>query len=307
MFTMGRPGRAYGPVSLATLVELANRLETLSSFSGFEEMLGGLRNVTQFHDTIFETRVAELFVGLPDFRDLCFAPIYPVRGSSKRPDLRVCVASKTIIVEAKVPKLHAQRAGQKFSRDAVAFNMALEEHDWPSHLRLEIQMTAQPRELVTQLARRVVLRAISSGVGQFDDYCLRAYVVSKSEPFVTTDRGFVHNTLKATEETGPLVTGLFNAQQTTFRVVNDVLFERTATSVGSTLSAALSQLPREEECMIVVGDVPTRITSKAILPRLQDSAYDHVKLFGSWYDTPLEFFFREPDRGFLNTVFPGAG
>jgi hypothetical protein len=121
-FLLGRPDRPYGPISLGTLIELANRLQTLSGFSGFEQMLSGLRNVTQFYDTIFETRVAELFVGLPDFRDLHFAPSYRVRRSTKRPDLRVSVATKTFVVEAKAPKLLSQRAGQKFSRDVEAFN-----------------------------------------------------------------------------------------------------------------------------------------------------------------------------------------
>jgi hypothetical protein len=301
-FILGAPGRARGPVGLETLVHLANRLEALSGFSGFDEMLGGLRNATQFHDTIFETRVAELFIGLPGFLDLQFAPSYRVRRSIKRPDLRVSVAGKTMVAEAKAPKLFFQRAGRKFDRDVVAFNSALDEAGWPSHLRLEIQMKAPPREMVIQLARRVVSRALTLGVGQFEDLGLRAYVVSKSEPFVTEDHGFVSNTLAPTEATGP-----FNSHATKFRMVNGFLFDRTVTSVGSTLSDALSQLPPEEDCMIVVGDVPTRIVAKAISVRLQDPAYAHVKLFGNWYDAPIEFFFREADRNLLNIVFPGAG
>jgi hypothetical protein len=163
-------------------------------------------------------------------------------------------------------------------------------------------MITPPREMVIQLARRVVSRAMTLGVGDFEDAGLRAYIVPKNEEFVLGDEGFVSNTLSATE-----ATGTFNPQTTKFRMVNRGLFDKTVTSVGNTIADALSQLPPEEDCVIVLGDVPTTIASKAISLRLQDSAYAHVKLFGNWYDAPIEFFFREENRDVLNIVFPGAG
>ncbi len=58
--------------------------------------------------------------------------------------------------------------------------------------------------------------------------------------------------------------------------------------------------------MIVLGDVPSRIAAEAFTRRLSDVAYEHVKLFGSWYDTPIELFFRESERSVLQAMFPGA-
>jgi hypothetical protein len=302
-FVLGHPNRPYGSISLATVVELAGRLELLSQFPGFSDMLVGFRNVTQFHATVFETRVAELFAGLPAFHNLRFSPEYQVRGTFKRPDLCVSIAGHAVVVEVKVPRIHAQKAGQKFHRDVTDFCTALNEVPWPADRRLEIEVIAPPREMTLQLARRVVARALAGGIAKFDDGGVRAYIVPKSNPFVTGDEGFVSNTLTADTE----ATGLFNPHFTKLRIVNSGLFNRIATSVGQTLSDALTQLPPEEECMIMIGDVPTRIAREAIQPRLGDSAYAHVRLFGSWYDTPVEFFFRESERKLLNLLFPGAG
>jgi hypothetical protein len=227
-FLLGTQTRPYGPVSLPTVIELADRLERLSEFPGFCHLLNGFRNVTQFHDALFESRVAALFVGLPAFRELAFAPEYSVRGSIKRPDFRVIVADRMVVVEAKVPRLNGSKASRKFKRDVDCISTAMREVQWPSDRRLEIEVTSRGAEPMSQMAQRIVTRAVRIDKGHFAEAGVEVHVIARSEPFATSERGFISHVLFGENR----AVSPFKAPDVNLRVVNNVLFNRVSTRLA---------------------------------------------------------------------------
>lgn len=242
-FVLGMSTGQIGPLSLSTFIEVADRLIRLSMFDGFSGLIEGFRNVTKCHDTVFETRVADLFVSLPTFHALELSPEIVVRGSIKRPDLRVSVASRSLVVEAKVPRLNGAKAGRKFSGEVDCIKAAMASVGWPSDRRLEIEVMSHLSKPMSQVAPRIVARATETREGSFADSGMEVHVLPRWKPFVTNERGFIADVLFGEDR----AVSLLEASDVNLRVVNNVLFGKVATSVGRTLAVALSQLPTDED------------------------------------------------------------
>jgi len=288
-------------LGLIDIVLLGMQLSRLSGFRGFEMLMSGFFNPPQFEDTVFEVKVAHFCSILPAITDLQFSPEYVIRGHTKRPEFEVVTERGRICVECKRPHLFAQKAMRSLHGTASLFKTGMTECQWPSDLRLEVEIIGALRGNVSEFVGIILREAIKRGphfdplvVGPFS-----SYVVRRTGPFRLPSAPWHTDTMVV----GNVATRLFNPEFTSLRVANYSLDSKFEKSTGLRVSEALKQLPESEKCMIFMGGVPLRIADPVCRKRFGDPAYDHILGFGIFRDEETTIISRETDQSLINAVF----
>ena len=288
--------------SLPRACELGIWLRALSKFKNFTKLLAGFSNPPQFEDTCFEAKVAYWFSMQPTVRDISFSPAYLVSGRMKNPDFDVSGTFGNVTVECKRPHPYVQKAFQKFQNTVSEFETAMKEKKWPDHLRLELEIIGNIKESIQTLAQNIIDLGLKTSTNKRrkrfsykDTIC--GLVVKRKSPFQLT-KVKIHTDLMTI---GKKATGLLNPEFTSLRVGTNRLDALQKKSAGSRIAEALSQLPKDRNCIIFIGEVPYRIANLACKDRLSDKAYSHIRAFGIWHDE-LKFVFRRDAKAFMHSL-----
>ena len=301
-------GPAKLVLSLKEIVDLGMQLSCLSKYHNFDRLLAGFSNPPQFEDTLFEVKVAYFFASLPTVTEIRFEPEYNVRGHFKHPEFAIEGRDGRICVECKRPHMFVQEAIRRLHRIRDAFHSAMVKQNWPSDLRLEVEIKGRLYGRVVELISTAVEEAIKSRdipgpiiIGPF-----QLYVVRRSNHFHIKSAPWHTDTMIL--EKG-IATGLLNPEFTALRVADYSMDSRFERSVGSRINEALKQLPKTEKCMIFIGQVSPRIAVPICQKRLGDSVYTHIIAFGIWMiDDPYpSLIYRQPDSKFIKEFFDSVG
>lgn len=241
-----------------------------------------------------------MFTIKTNFQNLEFDPPCYIKGKIKKPDLKVTINDRPIIVECKSLNLFSHRAGKKFSRDVKSFSLAIDKVQWPETLRLEIEIILSANEDMNKVAKRVINRALN-GECEFEESTIKAFVVPRNSDFKTQSTGYQNNRLilNTSEATGP-----FNPKFTQLRVVNNSMRNKIIKSVANTISEALKQLPEEQECIIALNGVSDEIVSLCLDRSTVKDSYSRIKFFINFHDNSTKLFFKKSEFNFVKELFP---
>lgn len=283
-------------LSLDQVATLGLQLRRLSRFENFEEMVAGFANPSQFEDTRFEVRVADLFAQRGWVQTIRFAPEVRVRGRTRRPDFEASGINDRVYVECKRCHLFFQKALLSLNKISRRFGKVMNECNWPTDWGLEVEIAGRLAGRVDDFIHQAVQIAKETGAttaamiaGPF-----RSYVVSRPNAFRLPSTNWTVDTMVI----GDVATGILNPEFTMLRVANYRAHAKMQKSVGTRVNEALHQLPEGTRGMIFVGDVPLHIGRPVCEQRLNDQAYDHVIAFAVWdIDEPGPALILRPSDG----------
>lgn len=292
-------------LDLKTAIELGVQLNAISKYRNFDRHLAGFFNSTQFPDSMFETRVAYLFSSLPTVSDLVFSPEHIVRGKLKRPEFDATTKKGVVSVECKRPHTHLQKAVVFFQSFVNAVKSVMKDVNWPSDLRLEIEVIKPFKEQVDILATRIVEQALGGKkpekVFEFPAESVSCYVLPRESPFILKQKGTLLIDVMVLDKSE--ATGLFNPRFTSLRVVNRNLDNRFSRSTGSLVRNALKQLPSHQPGFIFLSELPFKIAENVSQRRLRDPVYSNVMAFGIWDTSKFQLVFRDKDSDYMHEIF----
>lgn len=290
-------------LGLKDVIVLGIQLRRLSKFSNFEMLMSGFFNSPQFEDTLFEVKVAYFFASLAAIKDLRFSPEYKIRGRIKRPEFEVDTEYGRLCVECKRPHFFVQKAMQSLHRIAALFKAVMVGRQWPSELRLEVEIVGPLRGSVPEFASITLAEGIKTGprleplvVGPF-----RSYVVRRTDSFRLPSAPWHTDTMVLDKE--DVAAKLLNPEFTSLRVADYSLDSKFEKSARIRVKEALKQLPVTAKCMIFIGGVPPRIADPICRERFGDPVYDHVRAFGIFQDEVPAIIFRESDHSLIKAIF----
>jgi hypothetical protein len=289
-------------VDLERIVELGLQLRDLATCAGFPVVLAGFNNPTQFNDTLFEVRVASMLYRMNSVARLVFGPRYIVRERIKTPEFDIYTDVGLISVECKQRHFDNNNTARRFQKVSSAIDAAMTSANWPSDLRLEVELVGPLREGVPTFAERLTrtcLEAVGRDTPILIGSSARAFVVPRRSPFRITEMQAGHDVLVIPEGG---VTGLFNPEATKLRVAINSLDKKTASLVGAQVSDALTQLPTDHFGLIMLSEVPLRITQMVGSRRIDTPDYEHILAIGAFDQESLNFCFREERRGLLELL-----
>jgi len=136
--------------TLSELVNLGFELSKLEKYTGFNKLLAGFQNPTQFHDTVFETDVAYYCHSRNNTRDIVLSPQYSIREKLKTPDLELYSTAGELVVECK--NLHPQESRYVIRLQKV-FNCVetpMKTVRIPDDIRVNIHLAHAPQGNLTQ-------------------------------------------------------------------------------------------------------------------------------------------------------------
>jgi hypothetical protein len=287
-------------IGLERVIALGHELRDLSRYQGFQFVLKSFLNPSQFHDCLFEVQIASMFSRLAATTSVTLAPTHVVRGREKRPEFDLETIIGPLSVECK--RLHPDKHGSSARLNSIvtAVKMAMDAAAWPDHLRLEIELTGPIREQASTFAKSLVERALQSepGTRPLTIAAANAYVISRQSPFCIENMQAGHDLMVGIGQ----ATHLFNPTITKLRIgVND-RDNKIASVVGAQIVKALKQLPEDRLGIIMLGDIPLRIATRAIERRIDSAAYDNILAFGVYDYGELHFVFRETRRPMLDQL-----
>ena len=292
--------------SLDQLITLGLQLQRLSHFENFADLISGFHNPSQFEDTRFEVQVADYFAQLDWVRTIKFSPEQKARGRVKRPDLKITGISSTLYVECKRCHLHIQQALISLNSISNRFKKVMDEYNWSSDLRLEVELIRPLYGNVDDFIRTTVQTGLVMGAAttSIDIGPFRSYVVLRLDAFRLPQANWITDTMVIGNEP----TGVLNPKFTMLRVANYRAYARCQKSVGLRVNQALRQLPEKDKCMIFIGDVPVYIGQSVCGKRMRDSIYDNVIAFGIWEMEAVEpiLFCRAKDSDHVGLIFNKA-
>lgn len=158
-------GRGRFHLAIGQALCLTKTLRSLGQYRGFESLLRGFRNPSQFFATLFEVSVAEWCSSRLLTIDLEFSPPILVKGATKRPDLLWHTALGSLYVECK----RSTDFEHKFSKRLNRLHQALESEygkhaSWNNALRLDITIVRAAKNGVEhRLANAVAWAAGNQG------------------------------------------------------------------------------------------------------------------------------------------------
>jgi hypothetical protein len=288
-------------LGLVDAIELGIALRRLSSCTNFNKVLRGFFNPTQFLDTRFELRVALHFLSLRLIEELVFAPEYEVRGRIKRPDFDAIGKNINITVECKSPNPFLSRGLKRLRQIGDHLKNAMELARWPDHLRLEINIKGPFQGKISSPASKLVRKALeinNNGQDAFDDSIVQGIVVMKESPLRMTDVSLTHDIMTI----GQTSTGLLNPNVTFLRVTSSHIENQLSTYVGNCINGALKQLPKSNNCIIFIEEVPFKIAQIACQRRLLDQAYSHILATGVLYADEIKYIHRKNETDFIKIM-----
>lgn len=132
-------------VDVVEAVDLGHTLAILAQCDGFNELLRGFDNPSQFDDSIFEAQMARWCLDQPHIKALRFAPKYTVLGRDKRPDFELNTPIGRLVCECKRLHLRTQEWASRLIRITDAFDTAMHATGIPQDVRLEVTVNGTIR------------------------------------------------------------------------------------------------------------------------------------------------------------------
>lgn len=286
-------------VTLRELVTAGFKLPKLAKYKGFEKLLEGFQNPTQFHDTIFETDVAYYCHSREKTKSIVFSPQYVVRGKPKIPDFELYSGTDKLVCECK--NLHPQESGyaRRFQKifDTVASPMKTV--CIPDDIRVSIQLAHAPRgnltdwgNLIAETTKNMIKNMTPSdkNFGPFSIHIGHRHQRSRKpkKPYL------VAGVVTVKDRPTPLTDTSLEMSASYF----DSAIERI---VGRAIKKANSQLPRNKDCVIFLRTNSRTCAEGAINSRVLLKGYSHVLAFGLWDDI-IAFHYRLEDQERINTI-----
>ena len=127
-------------LGVAQAVSLGAALESVSVCEGFEELILGFNNPTQFDDTSFEAQMADWCLKQTAIKKLRFAPQYSVLGHQKKPDFEIHTPVGLIVCECKRLHINTHDFSLRLTLITNAFDEALKSENISTDLRLEVEV-----------------------------------------------------------------------------------------------------------------------------------------------------------------------
>ncbi|MDP3097879.1 MAG: hypothetical protein Q8M86_08035 [Syntrophales bacterium] len=290
-------------LSLDQLITLGLQLQRLSCFENFEGLIAGFHNPSQFQDTCFEVKVANLFAQLDWVKTIRFAPEQKVRGRVKRPDFEATGIYGALYVECKRCHVFSQKTLISLNDISHRFNKVMSKCNWPNNLRLEVEMVGRLDGRINDFIHTTVQTAMVTGAATAPITAgpFRSYVVLRPDAFRLPSANWITDLMVI----GNVATGLFNPEFTVLRVANYGAYERCQRSVGTRVKEALLQLREDAQCMIFIGDVPVHVGQSVWEKRLSAQIYEHIITFGIWeIEKPSPtLFYRDQDSERVSLFF----
>jgi hypothetical protein len=288
-------------LSLNQLVTLGLQLKRLSCFENFESLIASFRNPSQFEDTLFEVKVANLFA--QHNWVIRFAPEQNVRERIKRPDFEATGINGTLYIECKRCHVFVQKALIALNDISTRFKKFMEKCNWPNNLRLEVEIARPLSGNINKFIHTTVQKAIVTGettlpinIGPF-----QSHVAIRQEAFRLPAANWITDTMVI----GNIATGVLNPEFTMLRVANYNAFKKCEQSVRVRVREALKQLQKDSQCVIFLGDLPFHVGQSVCEKSLNDPAYDNIITFGIWeIDAPIpELLYRDKDSKLVGLFF----
>ena len=286
-------------VTLRELVTAGFKLSKLAKYKGFDKLVEGFENPTQFHDTIFETDAAYYCHSCEKTKSIVFSPQYIIRGKHKVPDFELRTGTDELVCECK--NLHPQESGytKRFQKifDAVASPMKIVRI--PDDIRVSIQLAnAHQGNLIdwgnriAETAKNMIknMNPSDKNLGPFSIHIGHRHQRSRKpkKPYL------VAGVVTVKDRPTPLTDTSLEMSASYF----DSAIERIT---GSAIKKANSQLPRNKDCVIFLKTNSRTCAEGAINSRILLKGYSHVVAFGLWDDI-IAFHYRLEDQQRINTI-----
>ncbi len=285
--------------TLSELVNLGFKLSKLEKYKGFNKLLGGFQNPTQFHDTVFETDVAYYCHSCNNTKDIILSPQYSIRGKLKTPDLELYSSTGELVFECK--NLHPQESGYvtRFQRIFNCVVTPMKTVRIPDDTRVNIHLAHAPGgnltqwgNLVAETTSKMIQNKISNAnnLGPFSihigprhqraprpgkHYLVAGMVTIKSKPTPLTD--------------------------TYLEMTADYFDSAIQRIIAKAIKKANSQLPKHKNCIIFLKTLRPDCAERAVDSRISLKSYSHVLAFGLW-NNKIAFHCRLKDQEKVNDI-----
>ena len=287
-------------ITLSELINLGFKLLKIKKYRGFDKLLGGFQNPTQFHDTVFETDVAYCFHSCNNTKDIILSPQYNIRGKLKTPDLELRSTAGELVVECK--NLHPQVSKYtiRFQKIFDSIATPMKTVQIPDDIRVSIHLAHAPQQgklsdlsnLIAKTANTMIQNEISNAkkIGPFSiqigprhqraprpgkHYLSIGMVTVKTKPTPLTD--------------------------TSFEMTANYFDSAIQKIIGNAIKKANSQLPRHKDCVIFLKTSRLDCAERAIDLRISLGSFGHVLAFGLW-NNKIAFRCRLKDQQKVNNI-----
>jgi hypothetical protein len=271
----------------------------VSNCQGFEELLDGFSNPTQFEDSMFEAQMARWCLERPAVRRLRFAPTYAVMGHSKRPDFEIFTSLGRIVCECKRAHQGANDFSKRLARITDAFDVGMKSVPFTSGLRLEVEVHDRIVGDLTQAANQACAAAAAAPVGKPFRFGPFTVATSKiGEPAVHKGNWKVQT---GKVEVGDTPTGI--TEEWAYLLVASPRMEQALIrGAGSLINTAHRQLPSERNGIVFVSTNPA-FGKPAATARLSEAAYLHCLAIATVGSGTIEFARRNVDESAIQWIF----
>lgn len=250
---------------------LGLELVRLSRSEGFEHLVSGFRNPTQFADSMFEVRMAAWCQIRPIVRRIRFGRRYLVRNRVKHPDFEILTPFGWVVCECKRLHVNSLDLSAGMSRLADAFDRELQAAGVGRDVRLQVEVAGPIRQDLETL----VARACSLVPNMIDGVAFESapFVLTKGRvgtpPYSQAGRYLKQGRIiVGTEPTGII-------EEYMHLIVSDPRKERALLRAsGALMNAALKQLPSNRDCVMFI-EGPAQFGQVAAGARLPLPEYAH--------------------------------
>lgn len=295
--------KAKSHFSLASAIQLGLRLNRFEQCEGFESLLSGFRNPTQFFDSVFEAEIADFCLSREGCQGLRFSPEYLVKGELKHPDFVVMTPRGPIVCECKRSHEKDRQYFKRFERIHNALDKGIKElGETGAAIRVEVHICQVVGKSVDQFAHDVAIQArqaAKASPNQILDYGpYKLCVVPRTSPTVFNE----YNLARVSVTVGNTPVGI-TPEYAYLRVTTDQLDPLRARADGELMREARSQLPDTERCAIFLDAINGESAKLAAERRLGSLSYLHVVACGIWSSSGSQFVYRTSDKSLVEEIF----
>ncbi|MGE0632131.1 MAG: hypothetical protein AB7O96_06965 [Pseudobdellovibrionaceae bacterium] len=281
---------------LAGLILSGHKLRRLQGCTNFQEVVGTLQNITQFHDTLFEVDCAFFFLEKFRVAAIEFSPDVIVAESTKRPDFRITFDDGySLLCECKNMSSVQRIRSSKLVSLLNAVDPHLAGLVLPPQHRLEIFFERLPRNYRTNLGEQLV-----AGI----NVLLQSERLQTPVTFTYQDTGdqisFCINPMTAqfsfrgTISAGAPVNGADTFRRERLQRIFTWKDNRLETAIGGLFNKAKKQIPTDQEAVLFIKTIQVGIGQQAATERCLLPEYANILAFGVWAEKVQ--FFGQTDR-----------
>ena len=300
LFEIRKGKKTTGTITLLELVNLGFRLSKLANCKGFNKLLEGFSNPTQFHDTIFETDTAYYCLSCAKIKKIEFSPLRSVRGKPKNPDFELHTETGELVCECK--NLHPQESDYliRFEKIFRSIETSMRTVCIPDDIRVSIHLTHAPRGSLTHWSNSIAQEV--NGMIQNKtpkDKKLGSFSIHIGPRHQRSPRPKKPHLVAGVVTIKNRPTPLTNTSLEMTAGYFDSAIERI---VGRTIRRANSQLPEHKDCAIFLKTSRLTCAETAVDLRISLKSYSHILAFGLW-SNKIAFRGRLKDQAKINDIF----